>query len=107
MQDGRPTCLSKKENVGRVRTPLAVDRHLQVAAGSSYGEEVAIMAAKPLKAQSHQPKAGRPLRTLAIDIGASGIKLVTLNELAEPLGERIRIKTPEPATPNAVVASIL
>jgi polyphosphate glucokinase len=63
------------------------------------------MAPQPPKAQRHQPKVGRPLRTLSVDIGASGIKLVLLNELGEPLTERVRIKTPDPATPDAVIAS--
>jgi polyphosphate glucokinase len=46
------------------------------------------------------------LRTLAVDIGASGIKLVVLNELGEPLTERVRIKTPEPSTPDAIISAI-
>lgn len=65
------------------------------------------MAAKHPKALKHEPKPGRPLRTLCVDIGASGIKLVILNELGEPAGERVRVKTPDPATPEAVIALIL
>jgi polyphosphate glucokinase len=65
------------------------------------------MAQNNRKTLRGQPKTDRPLRTLAVDIGASGIKLVALNELGEPLTERVRVKTPEPATPDAVISAIL
>jgi polyphosphate glucokinase len=65
------------------------------------------MAPKHTEAVKHQPKAGRPLRTLSVDIGATGIKLVILNELGEPLTERVRIKTPDPSTPDEVITAIL
>ena len=42
-------------------------------------------------------------KTLAIDIGGSGVKVMVLDDKGEPLGERDRIKTPKPATPQAVV----
>ncbi len=44
------------------------------------------------------------MKTLAIDIGGSGVKALLLDPQGEPLGERDRIKTPEPATPEAVMA---
>jgi len=50
--------------------------------------------------------AGRMVRTLSVDIGASGIKAVALNELGEPVTERTRAKTPRPASPEAVLATI-
>ncbi len=46
------------------------------------------------------------VKTLAIDIGGSGIKVLVLDEKGEPLGERDRVKTPFPATPDAVMAAI-
>ncbi|NJM97466.1 MAG: ROK family protein [Phormidesmis sp. RL_2_1] len=46
------------------------------------------------------------MKTLTIDIGGSGIKALVLDEQGEPLGERDRIKTPQPATPDAVMAVI-
>ena len=55
----------------------------------------------------HKAKTGRPLRTLAIDIGASGIKLAVINELGEPLTERVRTKTPQPAVPDAVISALV
>ncbi|HWF47910.1 MAG TPA: ROK family protein [Bryobacteraceae bacterium] len=42
--------------------------------------------------------------TLAIDIGGTGIKMMTLDGSGKPLGERIRADTPHPATPEAVLS---
>ncbi|MEO0867113.1 MAG: ROK family protein [Cyanobacteria bacterium J06642_11] len=44
--------------------------------------------------------------TLAVDIGGSGTKAILLDPTGQPLGERKRLKTPDPATPEAVVAVI-
>jgi polyphosphate glucokinase len=44
--------------------------------------------------------------TLAIDIGGSGIKGILLNPSGQPVTERIRIATPQPATPQAIVPVI-
>src|SRR5262245_52484131 len=41
-------------------------------------------------------------RTLSIDIGGTGVKLMVLDERGTPLSERARIPTPRPATPAAV-----
>ncbi len=46
------------------------------------------------------------LVTLAIDIGGSGIKGILLNPTGQPIGERLRIVTPQPSTPKAVLAGI-
>src|SRR5262245_43764382 len=46
---------------------------------------------------------GTGIRTLAIDIGATRIKATLLNELGEPLTARTRRRTPNPATPEAVL----
>lgn len=45
-------------------------------------------------------------RTLAIDIGGSGLKIMTLGPSGEPLNDRSRCKTPKPATPGAVLAEL-
>ncbi|HKD84047.1 MAG TPA: ROK family protein [Terriglobales bacterium] len=45
-------------------------------------------------------------RTLAIDIGGTGIKAMLLDESGKPLTDRLRAKTPSPATPQAVIAVI-
>jgi len=49
----------------------------------------------------------QPLRTLAIDIGGTGIKAVTLSTTGKPLTERARVETPRPATPAAVMNTIV
>ncbi len=45
-------------------------------------------------------------RTLAIDIGGTGIKGLVLDGSGNPLSERVRIATPVPATPRAVLAVV-
>lgn len=45
-------------------------------------------------------------KTLAIDIGGSGVKVMVMAKDGEPISERDRIKTPKPATPDAVVEVI-
>lgn len=51
-------------------------------------------------------KRGGDVRTLAIDIGGTGIKVVLLDESGQPVSERERVETPKPATPDAVIAAI-
>lgn len=46
------------------------------------------------------------LRTLAVDIGGSGIKVMVLDEEGNPLSDRQRLKTPNPAEPQAVIGTI-
>ncbi|MEO0376605.1 MAG: ROK family protein [Cyanobacteria bacterium P01_A01_bin.17] len=45
----------------------------------------------------------QPLQVLSVDIGGSGIKAMVLNETGTPITERLRIKTPHPPTPDAVL----
>ena len=45
--------------------------------------------------------------TLAIDIGGSHLKAAILDELGEMSSGPIRVKTPKPATPEAVVAALI
>jgi polyphosphate glucokinase len=47
------------------------------------------------------------LRTLAIDVGGTGIKVLILSSTGKPLTERIRVKTPRPATPGTVINAIV
>jgi polyphosphate glucokinase len=49
--------------------------------------------------------AARP-RTLAVDVGGTGIKTIVLDPRGKPLTERLRVDTPRPATPRAVLAAI-
>lgn len=45
--------------------------------------------------------------TLAVDIGGSGIKVIVLDDLGEPISDRTRLKTPQPPTPEAVIDTIM
>jgi len=50
---------------------------------------------------------GATPRTLAIDIGGSGIKALILGPDGKPLTERQRVETPKPATPKALMKAML
>lgn len=45
-------------------------------------------------------------RTLAVDIGGSGIKTLVLDNQGQPISDRLRKKTPQPAEPEAVLETI-
>jgi polyphosphate glucokinase len=47
--------------------------------------------------------ASQNLRTLAIDIGGTGLKALVLGHDGAALTERVRVPTPRPATPDAVL----
>ena len=53
-----------------------------------------------------KPSAAGP-RTLAIDIGGTGLKALVLDPHGRKLGERVRVETPKPATPESVVAALV
>ena len=46
------------------------------------------------------------IKTLAIDIGGSGTKVIVLDMVGNPLTERARLDTPDPATPDAILEAI-
>ena len=46
---------------------------------------------------------GKPIHTLAVDIGGSGIKAMVLDEEGNSITDRLRIDTPDPAIPEAVM----
>lgn len=52
-------------------------------------------------------KIKKNVRTLAIDIGGTGLKALVLDSRGKPLTERVRVETPRPATPRAVVGALL
>lgn len=52
-------------------------------------------------------KSGPPPRTLSVDIGGSGVKVLVLDAAGKPLTKRARMKTPEPSTPAAVIKAIV
>jgi polyphosphate glucokinase len=48
----------------------------------------------------------RQIQTLAVDIGGSGIKVMVLDEKGNPITERDRVETPQPAKPEPMIAAI-
>ena len=52
-------------------------------------------------------ESNKSLRTLAVDIGGSGIKVMVLDTEGNPLSDRERLKTPQPAKPEEVIDTIL
>ncbi|HEX7603001.1 MAG TPA: ROK family protein, partial [Polyangiaceae bacterium] len=46
------------------------------------------------------------MRTLCIDIGGTGIKAIVLDVEGNPATERVRLETPRPAKPEAVLGVI-
>jgi polyphosphate glucokinase len=51
-------------------------------------------------------QAGAGTRTLSIDIGGTGLKAAVLGPGGEPVTEHLRVQTPRPATPQALLAAI-
>lgn len=52
-------------------------------------------------------KSGSPSpRTLCIDVGGTGLKSMVVSAQGKPLTERVRVETPRPATPRAVLAAL-
>ncbi|MEM9164396.1 MAG: ROK family protein [Cyanobacteria bacterium P01_F01_bin.4] len=59
------------------------------------------------QSQAQQPTESETgVKTLAVDIGGSGVKVMVLDEQGNALGERARIKTPSPATPESILDAI-
>lgn len=56
--------------------------------------------------KKNQKRRRKGIRTLAIDIGGSGIKMMVLDDKGTALTDRTRIATPRPATPKAVLKVI-
>ncbi len=46
-------------------------------------------------------------RTLCVDIGGTGIKTIVVDAAGKPVTERLRVETPRPATPRAVLAAVV
>ncbi|MBY0275953.1 ROK family protein [Candidatus Binatia bacterium] len=60
---------------------------------------------KPRVVRETQRAAAGP-RTLAIDIGGTGLKMLVLDPHGKPVNERGRIATPQPATPASVLRAL-
>jgi polyphosphate glucokinase len=50
---------------------------------------------------------GAAVRTLAIDVGGTGLKALVLDGRGGPLTDRARVETPRPATPENVLRELL
>jgi len=46
------------------------------------------------------------MKTLAIDIGGTGLKALVLDLAGTMLTERVRVETPRPATPDAIISAL-
>ena len=72
-------------------------------------------SSKKNKKKKKQPSSATPavatdsttgIRTMAIDIGGTGVKAMLLDEAGKPLTERLRARTPDPSTPKAIIQII-
>jgi polyphosphate glucokinase len=55
---------------------------------------------------SGSPRPASEPRTLAVDVGGTGIKVLVLDDAGEALSERDRAPTPRPAVPAALIETI-
>lgn len=60
-----------------------------------------------MSARATAARPARGPRTLAVDIGGTGIKALVLDRDGRPITERVRVDTPQPATPAAVIDAIV
>jgi polyphosphate glucokinase len=58
-----------------------------------------------IKAAKAQPQTTLP-RTLAVDIGGTGIKTIVLDQQGRPISDRLHLPTPSNATPRRVIRVI-
>ena len=49
---------------------------------------------------------GENIRTLSVDIGGSGVKVMVLDASGNPLTEKLRVQTPQPASRKLVIDAI-
>ena len=53
-----------------------------------------------------RPGGARGPRTLSIDIGGTGLKALVLDARGTPITDRVRVPTPRPATPSALLSAL-
>jgi polyphosphate glucokinase len=66
----------------------------------------AVSKKKPSSSSNAGAAKAQPAKTLAVDIGGSGVKAMLLDENGKPITDRLRAKTPEPSTPANIIAII-
>jgi len=62
--------------------------------------------AKRAKTNGGRPQSGRGIRTLAIDIGGTGLKASVLDEEGQMLVDRVRVETPVGSPPEGIVETL-
>ncbi len=60
----------------------------------------------PSSSAERPPAKTQPAKTLAVDIGGSGVKAMLLDQNGKPITDRMRAKTPVPSTPANIIAII-
>lgn len=63
-------------------------------------------AVREKRAGAKAPTAAAGPRTLAIDIGGTGLKMLVLDARGRAINERARVATPQPATPASVLRAL-
>lgn len=56
-----------------------------------------------VRAQARSGASSKSVFTLSIDIGGTGIKMIVLDAAGQPVNERARLLTPQPASPGPVL----
>lgn len=70
-----------------------------------HGRKVRIEGAL-LRTRRRRGRASGDARTLSVDVGGTGIKMLVLDPEGQPVNDRNRSLTPQPATPRAVLQAI-
>src|SRR5690242_16243914 len=86
------------------RMPLTKTKTPRAVSGKRVAARHALVRSQPA-AVPRVARAGA-LTTLCIDIGGTGIKMISLDPRGRPLTERARVLTPRPARPAAVLEVI-
>ncbi|MBI4852715.1 MAG: ROK family protein [Acidobacteria bacterium] len=92
------------EDVTQEATPSETVENAHAEAISSAPAEVAESAATATESTATETTGPK---TLSVDIGGSGVKLMVLDENGKPLTERARQDTPQPAKPQPIVDVIV
>ena len=77
--------------------PLPKPPRPRASSGKRVARHHALVRTTPQARKQH------PLTTLCVDIGGTGIKMIALDEKGTPTTERLRMLTPHPAKPDAVL----
>src|SRR5437870_2938347 len=80
---------------------------MQKKRSSSRARKPAGAGVATLKAKAKRSPNSKAAKTLAVDIGGSGVKVMVLSDSGTPLTERTRQDTPQPAKPKPNVDVII